>query len=635
MGHPLWSRDTRVFVDTCSLMEEASGTFVEKHLVPLLAQHSTPLIVPNEVVGELDRLANSRKTSTARAARNAKRVVQAALDKGAARVVGEPGDSFPDNLFQAVFTRYRLKYRLILISQDRRLVKDILELNKGASVDRIHGIDAYRIGKHGDPMRWSLDPSHDSGVKYRLPTSRDGFPTVSGARRRGGASRIRNLPKVQPFAERKRASRLTDSVVHAAEIPGEGETIRDANGSPVCLLSALGTGGEGVAYATDRGLVCKVYHRGRLQQFVVEKLKLMTSREVRHPSICWPVSLAYNRSGEPIGYLMPRAEGRELKRSVFIKPLLLQSFPDWNRRHLVRLALSILDSVRYLHSLNVLLGDINARNILVNSESSVYLVDCDSYQVEGFPCPVGMPPYLAPELHGKQLRSTLRTLEHERFAIATLVFMLLHPGKPPYSHQGGEDPSKNVRKQHFPYPLGDQHSEGVPGGPWRFMWSHLPRYMKEAFHKVFSDGERLTVADWVRLLRRYDGDIGRGYVSDEAFPTGFKRLSRAQVERLGAEWRACSSCGCGFGAFKEHHTMCRDCLHKRHSGPRTGSPRASRASASRPSSSRNRSNSAPSRAATPQPARSNPPRPPTPSSPPSQQQDFLSAVMKFLNDMFS
>lgn len=634
MGHPLWSANTRVFVDTCSLMEEASGTFMEEHLVPMVVQTSVPMVIPNAVVSELNRLATSNKASTAKAARNAKRVVQAMLDKNVARVVGEPGDSFPDNLFQAVFTRYRLKYRLILISQDRKLVRDILELNNGASVERIHGIDAYRIGGQGDPMKWSLDGSHDSGVKYNMPNVRDGFSTVTDSRRSRTAPRTSTIPTVAPFADRKRVSRLDDAVVQVGSIPSEGDTIRDASGTPVRLLAALGTGGEGVAYATDRGLVCKVYHRGRLQQFIVEKLKLMTSRDVRHPAICWPVSLAYNQSGEPIGYLMPRADGGELKRTVFIKPLLKKNFPHWNRRHLVQLALSVLDAVKYLHSLNVLLGDINARNILVKSEASVFLVDCDSYQVEGFPCPVGMPPYLAPELHGKQLRSTLRTIEHERFAIATLVFMLLHPGKPPYSHQGGEDPSKNVRKQHFPYPLGDQHSEGVPGGPWRFMWSHLPRYMKEAFYKVFSDGQRLSVDDWIDLLRRYDGDIGRGYVSDEAFPTGFKRLSRSQSERLGAEWKTCSVCGRGFGAFKDHHTMCRDCVHAMHSEAQanSGRGRPAQPSPTRTSPMPKPAPAAPARSKV-RPSNPSPKRPAAPQ--PAQHQGLFSSIIQFLNDLFS
>ena len=53
-------------------------------------------------------------------------------------------------------------------------------------------------------------------------------------------------------------------------------------------------------------------------------------------------------------------------------------------------------------------------------KTTVYLVDTDSYQVETYPCPVYMPPFLHPELVGQDLRSLLRTMKHEHFAVATL-----------------------------------------------------------------------------------------------------------------------------------------------------------------------------------------------------------------------
>lgn len=561
----LWSENTRVFIDTCSFMDPACGVFLEKYLLPRLSRTSAILIVPVAVIDELRKL-EKRKGKAAQAKQGLQQIDRLVERKIVVRA-GEEGDSFPDNLFQTVFTRHRLKYRLVLITQDRSLARDILGLNHGASVERIVGIEAYRINRGSHIAKWYLNPRHQSGVSYRALNNGDDLP---GPREAAQASHTTNRPgptRQPPFAIKKVAAQLNETIVPISKVPSEGEAVFDKNGNTFRLLRSLGSGGEGVAYTTDQGLVCKVYHQGKLHQFVLDKLELMLSRRIDHPAVCWPVAVAHNHLGEPVGYLMPKANGRELKRTVFIKPLLKQHFPDWNRLNLVRLALSILDAITYLHSMNVLLGDINARNILVESDTRVYLVDCDSYQVEGYPCPVGMPPYLAPELHGKSLRSTIRTVENERFAIATLMFMLLHPGKPPYSHQGGEDPSKNVRTRHFPYPLGNQHGAGVPGGPWRFMWSHLPRYMKEEFHRVFVLDERLTIGDWNSLLTRYENDLVRGYVSDEAFPDGFKRLSEEQAKKHGAAWKNCAVCGTGFAAFQSHHTMCRNCVHSRHTSP--------------------------------------------------------------------
>jgi len=91
----------------------------------------------------------------------------------------------------------------------------------------------------------------------------------------------------------------------------------------------------------------------------------------------------------------------------------------------VQLAINILERISYLHRLNVLLGDINPLNILVKDENTIYFVDCDSYQIEGFPCAVGTVDFTAPEIQGVDFRTFLRAPEHELFAVATLLFMML------------------------------------------------------------------------------------------------------------------------------------------------------------------------------------------------------------------
>ena len=166
----------------------------------------------------------------------------------------------------------------------------------------------------------------------------------------------------------------------------------------------------------------------------------------------------------------------------------------------------------------------------------MFLVDCDSYQVDKYPCPVGIPTFLAPELLKRDLSRTLRTNTHEYFALATLIFMILHPGKPPYSHKGGEDPSNNVRKGNFPYQRGDKGSYDVPDGPWRYMFSHLTYEMKEeAFHRVFSDLEPISTSDWKRLLGKYQYALSKGYVADDPFPKKFKESSKHQTRDASSE----------------------------------------------------------------------------------------------------
>lgn len=300
----------------------------------------------------------------------------------------------------------------------------------------------------------------------------------------------------------------------------------------------IGSGGEGCIYEVleRKGLVCKVLHPDRRDASMFEKLKAMVARrdELMTKSICWPHCLVAE-SGRPVGYLMPRASGKELQRSVFIPPLLRKMHPSWTRQNLVSLAEAVLQSISTLHRKGILLGDVNARNILVRDDCSISLIDCDSFQVGEFMCPVGSVPYLAPELIGLDLKRQRRTMEHENFAIATLMFMVLLPGKPPFSHRGGTDPASNVRKGHFPYPLGDYTTHDRPAGQWGYCWSHLPHAVKRTFHAAFgphaTPTSRPSVEDWMGQMQRYRRALDQGWVSDVIFPSNFKVVRPEEMER--------------------------------------------------------------------------------------------------------
>ena len=59
------------------------------------------------------------------------------------------------------------------------------------------------------------------------------------------------------------------------------------------------------------------------------------------------------------------------------------------------------------------------------------------------------------------------------------------------------------------------------------MWSHLPRYMKDKFHEVFTDGEHVPIADWQNMMR--DG-MNRTFATDTFRKNCFLRDSRRLTE---------------------------------------------------------------------------------------------------------
>jgi serine/threonine protein kinase len=316
-----------------------------------------------------------------------------------------------------------------------------------------------------------------------------------------------------------------------------------SNGHEFRLGALVRAGGEGSIYETQlAGQVCKIYHRNRLTHLKKRKIEMMVSRRIERAGICWPTEIVTDETGEFVGYLMPRAAGTTIQKAMFVKPVLEKTFPHWQRRDLVNVARTFIDHIRYLHSLNIVVGDINPQNLLVTENSiELWMVDTDSFQIEHFPCPVGTINFTPPEIQGRSYSEFLRTTDHELFAVATMVFMILLPGKPPYSQQGGGTPADNIKSKNFPYPFTREAEKGVrqaaptrpPQGPWQFIWGNLPYKLREAFSSTFRDGKRTTVEEWTTLLRDYRNDLDRKFHSNELFPLQFK--IRDPVEVICAE----------------------------------------------------------------------------------------------------
>ena len=355
-------------------------------------------------------------------------------------------------------------------------------------------------------------------------------------------------------------TKVPDTPVSVKELPGVNSVVY-AGKSKITLTSEIARGGEGIIYSTNTKFVAKIYKKGLLTERKIKKVELLLSKKLKCDGICFPCKALYNQYNEFIGYLMPRASGKELQKSLFIKPLFLQNFPNWQKIDLVKLCITILFKIRYLHQHGIIMGDINPMNILVVSPEEVYFVDTDSYQIDDFPCPVGTINYTAPEIQRKEYKTFLRTFGNEHFAVATLLFMLMLPGKPPYSHQGGGDGISNIINMNFSYPLGDESNGKAPKGPWSCIWSHLLYKVKEAFYETFkNDGKystedtRLNVFEWIAIFKNYKNAIESGRMDKDKdsltlFPKNYKAFITEDGEKIvhkgkntGNE-RTCSKCG--------------------------------------------------------------------------------------------
>ena len=242
----------------------------------------------------------------------------------------------------------------------------------------------------------------------------------------------------------------------------EGQRVR--LGEPLTEGGETARGGEGVIYLCEQfpGLVAKIYHPGQLTAQRQEKLRTMLAHDPRIPGVCWPVHLLKNEQGQFVGYLMPRAPKGAMPLSKTVLKIGGRAVHDelmsgWTRRDLIRVAMRLAQLMERLHRKNILMGDVNAGNVMVDltDSGSVFLVDTDSYQFDGYPCPVGTDEFTCPfvTVNGQnvarprgQVRygTLLRGLEEERFSLAVLPVLPEQAARP--SARG----SSQGRSPHIP-----------------------------------------------------------------------------------------------------------------------------------------------------------------------------------------
>lgn len=215
----------------------------------------------------------------------------------------------------------------------------------------------------------------------------------------------------------------------------------DSLGRVVRLGTELGRGGEGTVFeTTDRPeLVAKVYktvdHDRMAKLWAMVQLR---SDRLVHLA-AWPVDTVHERQGGPIaGFLMPRvSEHRDIHQLYGPKSRLLM-FPEARWPFLIHAAANVARAFTVIHEHGHVIGDVNHGNLMVSTNATVKLIDCDSFQITAngrhYPCLVGVSTHTPPELQGKNFRSgVVRTRNHDAFGLAVVIFQLLFMGRYPFA----------------------------------------------------------------------------------------------------------------------------------------------------------------------------------------------------------
>jgi len=294
----------------------------------------------------------------------------------------------------------------------------------------------------------------------------------------------------------------------------DGRTI-DLNG-----FKQLGSGGEAIVYALNgTPWAAKVYSKvvnGR-----AEKLRVMLANPPKDPtaaqghvSIAWPQDLLIDQHSRVVGFVMTRVEQMRRMFDFYNPGTRRKKCPLFTYKYLVATALNLAIAVRALHQRGYVMGDINESNFLVADNTTVTLVDTDSFQVREpgngriHHCTVASPLFTPREMQGVDFTVVERREEQDLFGFGVLLFQLLMEGSHPFQARftgagDSPEPIEMIRLGNFPHGTGSAMWQPPPVAP---AFGMLDPKLRSLFTRCFVNGHRdpkarPTADEWCANLK--------------------------------------------------------------------------------------------------------------------------------------
>lgn len=565
--------DTNVFMETRPQYQGGLKVLLERCSAAIV-RNSSPIVVPTKVQDELrvnqNKLATIRPEEAAKA-QNALVFLRSATDAGLVRTdLGDASNPYADDLFLDLFRRFATTYDMCLLTFDitPKLRIRLLANQTGRRLVVGHPSKSGDIAVESDELLYLkarnkierlVAKGGDSREITELETLVPQFARTFG---------LEDAPERQPVTPQERPRLLSsttsaktfaatsklkprDTALAFTSLPIEGDLVHweSATKSGTLVLGTLlGEGGEGSVFAGGGKLVVKIFDKDHVTQHRKDKIALLVNAELQAGGLCIPSVLVRNAKGEFVGYAMPKASGREFQRTIFNRRKFEREFPNWTKLDLVDICISFLEKVQYLHSMNIILGDINPKNMMIDDKKNVFIIDADSWQVEGYPCPVGTPMFTSPRMLGMTYSEELRTLEDELFAVATMLFMIVMTGQFPYIRTGTDgDMVRLIKEGNFAFQYENRNNKDQPDGDWKYMWSHIHKPVKDLFwHTFHKEGKRYTsrptATEWLAAFRAYraylnNANLNYDPMSNHVYPI------RPKAFRPDTPIQDCSICG--------------------------------------------------------------------------------------------
>lgn len=321
----------------------------------------------------------------------------------------------------------------------------------------------------------------------------------------------------------------------------------------VALAGSIGKGGEGEVFSLKArsGHAIKIYS-AKLRSQREAKVRAMVGEglAIKTELIAYPGEIVTDQQGKFLGFVMRLVSGYRPLHELYSPKSRQRHFPNADYRFLVHAALNVARAVGVVHQTGCVIGDLNHSGIMISQNATAALIDADSFQfrLNGklFPCVVGVPDFTPPELHGKNLASAERTIEHDNFGLAVAIFHLLFMGRHPYAGRyNGPDISMGdaIAQNRFAFSLTRRASTRTQPPPGALALDMFPEAVVEAFENAFGlrPGARPNAMEWIWALTKLQ--------------TSLSRCSRVKTHYYPSNAKGCVWCGLsannGFDMFPD------------------------------------------------------------------------------------
>ena len=594
--NPRW----KIYVDTCSLyMATGKACGFWDEFVPILQRNNCKFIITVGTFEEIKKHKKDPDPKHADRAKTAKELEQTLYQFSKKKLdlmvtVGKPGE-FHDEIIQARIRERARAYNQVYITNDLANAWDVYNtVYNSRSVDRdLKKLLIYKITKDGklvphDTLKYLCELNQkelkeffelwSKKGEYReaetFLADRSDFVPFWARQNKKTKVHSEELMKDGEQNERPAIEEFAEPVIRSIinpdyDMPSTGTKLHAVRGNKVSTITLdkkIARGGEGIIYTvqtkgdTSDEYLAKIYKKTKLCKsmevatqtmlkinyivgngFYKRPVKKGESKLGDH--VKFPSYVLVNEDDEFVGYLMRKASGIQLSRFIAdgaVESEFKRLYPGVTKKDLVEICINFLNVMKSLHSQKIIVGDLNANNILVDiATNEVYLIDADSYQYDDkFPCNVGVEKYTSPEFL-KDHFSKFRTEQNELFVVARILCEILMMVDNPYNSKVAKDPIRDMVNGRFRYTFEFAGEAGkrisnkeAPGEELEIRWGQLTRSIKNAFGNTFhkdgkywGPGERLSTTKWIHFMEDYRDEIvesinnNDGVVSNEVFPT--------------------------------------------------------------------------------------------------------------------